>query len=601
MRINIYKINQFGMKQIIANLLVKLHLVLVVLLLSIPSFGQSVNLNDLNQFKEQIQKAPLYKIKGNVNSSFMYTGGSNLGINQSILWTASGNMDVTILDKIKVPLFLNLSTAGIGYKLPQSPSRFNFKPNYKWIKSHIGTSNMTFSPYTLNGHLFSGIGVELEPPQKNIRIAAMYGKLQRAVEYDSTNINFKSATYERYGYGAKVEYYREKFNLGMSVFGAKDRYTSLINKPDSLGVTPQQNFAVSYSIVLKPTKGLVFNSEFATSLFTSDIRTELLQQSTFNNIRHFKYAYRASTKKNNAFKIQLGYNIKKTIIGFMVERIDPGFQSLGSYFMNNDLENFALNLSRIFLNNKLTVAANFGTQQDNLKHTKTSTSNRFLGSLNVNFSPSEKLFNSFNYSSFKSYMYVQPQLQTLSQLALAQYQNLDTLNFKQVSENAIYNLNYNIKSSELLTKSLNVNINYQNATNVQSGSLTPESNIETKYYNSAIAYLYVLKSLGLKFNVMYNLNISSQGGKSNSVTSGPTLSAFYSLLDKKMNLGATLSYNHTNLVLSNKIINTFINRISADYRIKNNTIRFDLMLQSRKGTGLSSFNTMGNLSYNLSF
>ncbi len=593
--------NQSRKKLSIRTSIFKLQIVLFVFLISSQSFGQAVNLNDLSQFKKQIHNAPFYTIKGNVSSSLIYTGGANLGINQSVLWSASGNLDLTILNKIKVPVFLNLSTAGIGYKLPQSPSRFNFKPNYKWVKAHIGSSNMTFSPYTLNGHLFSGFGIELEPPKKHVKIAAMYGRLQRAVAYDSNNVNYRSAAYERFGYGAKVEYERDKYNVGMSVFSAKDRYGSLFNKPDSIGVIPQQNFVVSYSLVLKPSKGLLLNSEFATSLFTSDIRTELIAQTTFNNIRHFNYAYRSATKKNNAFKIQLGYNIKKTVIGFMLERIDPGFQSLGAYFINNDLENFAFNMSRIFLNNKLTIAANFGTQQDNLKHTKTSTSNRFLGALNIMYNPNEKLFNSFNYSSFKSYMYVQPQLQTLSQLALAQYQNLDTLNFKQVSENAVYNLNYNIKSSELISKTLNFNVNYQNATNVQTGSLTPSSYLGTKYYNSAIAYLYAIKSLGLKFNVVYNLNLSTQGGKSNTITNGPTLAAFYSLLNKKMNFGATLSYNHTSLVPSNKIVNTFINRISADYKLKNNTIRLDLMIQNRKGTGLSTVNTMGNLSYNMSF
>jgi hypothetical protein len=593
--------NQSRTYQIIITSIFKIELVLIIILFASTSFGQSVNLNDLSQFKAQLQKAPLYKINGNLSSSLMYTGGTNLGINQSILWTAAGNLDIIILNKIKVPLFLNLSTAGIGYKLPQSPSRFNFKPNYKWIKAYVGSSNMTFSPYTLNGHLFSGFGIELEPPKQHLKVAAMYGRLQRAVAYDSTNLNFRSATYERFGYGAKVEYQGNKYNIGMSVFSAKDKYASLVHKPDSIGVMPQQNLAVSYSLVLKPSKGLFLNSEFATSLFTSDIRTAFIKQSSFNNFRYFNYAYRSATQKNNAFKIQLGYNIKKTVIGFMVERVDPGFQSLGNYFMNNDLENFAFNMSRVFLKNKLTIATNFGTQQDNLKHTKASTSNRFLGALSVIYNPSEKVFNSFNYSSFKSYMYVQPQLQTLSQIALAQYQNLDTLNFKQVSENAVYNMNYIIKSSESIAKSLNLNINYQNASNIQTGSLMPSSTIETKYYNAALAYMYALKSLGLKFNMLYNLNISTQGGATNTVTNGPTIAGYYSILDKKLNIGATLSYNHTNMVQHNKSINTFINRLSADYKLKNNSIRFDIMLQSRKGKGLSTVNSIGNLTYNMSF
>lgn len=593
---------QFRMSLKNRDLLIIGRSLLLIFILSIKSYGQTVNLSDLSQFKEKLAAIPLYTIKGNISTNLQYTSGSNLGVNNAILWTGIGNLDLTILNKIKVPVTLNLSTADIGYKLPQSPSRINFKPTYKWIKGHIGSSNMTFSPYTLNGHLFSGIGLEVEPPQKHFKIAAMYGKLQRAVAYDSINLNFRSATFERNGYGAKIEYEQEKYNFGVSFISAKDKYASLVTKPDSLGVTPQQNLVISYAVVLKPSRGLLFSSEFATSLYTSDIRTLLIHQSTFNNVRHLNYAYRESTKLNHAFKIQLGYNINKSIIGFLVERVDPGFQSLGSYFINNDLENFALNLSRIFLNNKLTIAGNFGTQKDNVKRTKTSTSNRFLGALNINYNPNEKLFNSFNYSSFKTYMYVQPQLQSLSQLAMAQYQNLDTLNYKQVSENAFYTLNYKLKSTEVISKSLNFNFNYQNASNVQSGSLTQSSTIETKYYNSSIAYLYTINSLGLRLNTVYNINFSTQGGMSYTSTNGPSIAAFYIMLKKKLNLGATISYNHSKFIQTNKEFNTFISRFSADYKININSLRFDLMLQSRNGSaGKSTFNTMGNMSYNMSF
>lgn len=586
---------------VLSKKIMKISSFLILLFCVNSIFAQSVNLSDVKQYKEKLTSAPLISIHGNVNSNLVYTSGADLGINNPLVWSTYGNLNFNILNQFNIPLNLNLTTAGIGYQLPQSPSRISLRPVYKWIKGYIGSNNMTMSPYTLNGHVFSGVGIEIEPPRQHLKVATMYGRLQRAVAFDKDNFNFKSATYERMGYGAKISYEREKYNIGVSFLSAKDRYASLVVKPDSLGVTPQQNFVISYALTLRPTKGIVFNGEFATSLYTSDTRTGVLVQTSTNSIKNYYFDYREATKKNNAFKIQLGYNIKKTIIGFMIERIDPGFQSFGNYFINSDLENFALNYSKIFLNNKLTISGNFGTQKDNLKNTKSANSNRFLGSLNVNYIPKENIYTSFNYSTFKTYMYVQPQFQTLSQLALAQYQNLDTLNFKQVSENIFYSLNYKLKSTESVTRSFNFNFNYQNASNLQEGSLSPISNIGTKYFNTAIAYQHALKSIGVNVNAVYNVNFTSQNGEVNTRTQGPTLATFYNIPNKKLSFGATLSYNQTKFLLTNSSVNTIISRLSSDYKIKKNSLRFDLMLQKRTGSKINSTNTMGNLSYNINF
>ena len=91
---------------------------LLIFIFSIKSFGQTVNLYDLIQFKKQLSVAPLYKIKGNISSNLMYTNGTNLGVNNTVLWSGTGNLDLTIFNKIYVPVSLNLSTAGIGYILP---------------------------------------------------------------------------------------------------------------------------------------------------------------------------------------------------------------------------------------------------------------------------------------------------------------------------------------------------------------------------------------------------------------------------------------------------------------------------------------------------
>ena len=575
--------------------------VLLVVFCSFYAKAQSVSLTDLKQYADKVTTAPLYKLSGSLNSNLIYTAGTNLGVNTPFIWALNGNLDVTILDKIKVPVSLNLSSAGFGYKLPQSPSRIALRPVYKWVKGYLGTNNMSFSPYTLNGHVFSGVGIEMEPPASHLKISAMYGRLQKAVEYDSTNTYFKSATYERYGYGTKLLYEQKKYDIGLVLFGGKDTYKSLLFKPDSLGIRPQQNFVVSYLVTLRPTKGILFNGEFATSYFTSDTRTGSIPQGNVDKLVNYFYNYKESTRKNSAFKIQVGYNIKKTILGLMIERIAPGYQSMGIYFINNDLENVAFNFSHVFLNNKLTIAGNMGTQQDNLKKIKSSTSNRFLGSLNVSYLPKENIYTSFNYTSFRSFMYVQPVFQSIAVLNQSQFQNLDTINFKQVSDNANYYLNYKFKTSAASTKAISFNINYLNTSNLQTNNAISTLNIATKYYNSSLAYQYNINNIGLNLNAVYNFNLSVQSGNNNSRTHGPTFAASSSLLNKKLKLGLSLTYNNTLLAQNNSQINTLINRFNADYKIKKSAIRFDFLMQNRSAKNGNSTNSMGNLSYSLNF
>ncbi|MFN8688363.1 MAG: hypothetical protein ACK5XL_00010, partial [Cyclobacteriaceae bacterium] len=91
-------------------------------------------------------------------------------------WFATGNLNVNLFG-YSVPLSFSYSNANTSFSQPFN--QFTFTPQYKWVKTYVGYSAMTFSNYTLNGHVFLGGGVELTPG--NWRISAMYGRLRKAV------------------------------------------------------------------------------------------------------------------------------------------------------------------------------------------------------------------------------------------------------------------------------------------------------------------------------------------------------------------------------------------------------------------------------------
>jgi hypothetical protein len=129
---------------------------------------------------------------------------------------------------------------------------------------------MTFSPYTLNGHLFTGFGVDLTP-QGKFKVSAMYGRLLKSNEYNIT-IPEAIPSYKRYGYGFKTAYAFEKVNLGVIFFKATDVVSSLSNPvPFELGLTPKENVAVSFETSFKLFQKLQVSTEYASSSITEDI------------------------------------------------------------------------------------------------------------------------------------------------------------------------------------------------------------------------------------------------------------------------------------------------------------------------------------------
>lgn len=151
-------------------------------------------------------------------------------------------------------------------------NQFGLHPSYKWIKGHIGYATMSFSPYTLNGHLFLGAGVEIDPPGIFYG-SAMYGRLKKAVDYDTTNYN-QLAAYKRMGYGFKVGIADDGNFIDVSLFRAYDVENSINNTGIENQLLPQDNSVMSVSFNKELITNLAFQGEFASSYLSTDTRTE---------------------------------------------------------------------------------------------------------------------------------------------------------------------------------------------------------------------------------------------------------------------------------------------------------------------------------------
>lgn len=524
----------------------------LILFLSL-AFGIQAQSFRLEELKDKFGKGKPLKLSGGVSANSVVSGGNgNLG-RDAFTYYLNGNVNLNIYNQVNLPFSFSLTNSGSSYKLPSSPNRLSLHPSYKWITGHFGDISMNFSPYTLNGHIFTGAGVELAPD--GWEFAAMYGRLQKAVEYDEAQPAFLP-TYKRMAYGVKAARIKENYQVSINVLSARDNVSSLTVAPDSLGVTPMQNLASSISFVYKPVKFLEFSAEYGLSLLTSDRRSP---EDDRTGMLGLWSGSNMSSSYYNAVKAQISYVGETNRFGIGYERIDPNYRTLGAYYFANDLENFTVNAFQSFWQNKMSANLSVGYEHDNLANNKATASSRVVGSINIAGNFSERVNANLSYSNFQSYTNVRSNFELINQEN--QLDRLDTLNFVQLSQSANLNLNIITNKSESQMHNLNLNFSYQDAANKQGGVYHPGS--VTEMINATSSYSISFVESGLSLNGAINMN-NSKILNGNTITWGPTAGMSSKLFKKKVNLSGSLSYNTGSLegVKQNEV---FLCRVNSSY------------------------------------
>lgn len=492
---------------------------------------------------DKIGKKDMVSIHGglNVNSIFYNANGIDARRNP-FTWYANGNVTVNILD---ISLPFNYSYSNNQGKFTQPFNMTNCTPTYKWAKAYAGFNSMTFSNYTLAGHLFLGGGVELTP--KKWKIAAMYGQLKKAVPYDIINSNDNDMSYKRMGYGAKIGYDGDRFGVHLIYFSAKDDIKSIAFVPAVTQITPQSNTVVSLLGKVKIAKSWALECEYALSGLNKNL---LATNETYTNNQNksaFIVNQIGNTQFYNAYKGSLNYTHKIFNVGFNYEHVDPDYKTLGAYFFNNDLENYTISTAWRLLKNKINIATNTGLQKNNLDKSKLSTTKRWVGSVNVSYAPSSKWNFSGAYSNFSTYTNVRPISDPYYIKTAA-----DTLNFYQLTQNANVTANYNFGKTKA-KQSMMLTTNYQ-TTGDKTGNI---SNIPSYLINGNVGYSISWTPTKTTGSLSFNYNQNDIQNIKN-VYFGPNLSVSQSVAKNKVRLSIGSGYNQVinNGVANSKVINS---------------------------------------------
>ncbi len=500
-------------------------------------------------------KDKLLKYNGGIAAnSIFYDGTAN---RQPFTYFLTGNLNFNIAGLYNIPLSFTYSNQKFDFPNPFKFNRLSLNPSYKWVSAHIGDAAMTFSPYTLAGHQFTGAGIDVTP-EGPFQISAMYGRLLRATEYNIEEPQAITA-YKRVGYGVKAAYAFEKLKLGLILFKAQDQENSLENPfPVDIGLAPKDNAVVSFESEFKLFEKARFRVEYAISGVNED--TRVTDPRGEKGLLSFLFNENINTNYYNALNASFNYPAGNGVLGLGYERIDPNYNTLGAYFFNNDLENITVNASQSIFDNKLNVSVNAGLQKDNLDKSKSSELQRIVSAVNLNYTASERLGVNASYSNFQSYTNIQDQFDFINQVGA--FDNVDTLNYRQISQNANFGVNYIVKKTETRQHSTNLNLVYQNSDNQQEGETIEGGN--SSFYNGMASFTWGYPKDALNISLAANTSYNAVGVGDKSVIFGPTLAIGKQFFDKKLRTNFSSSYN-TSFSNGEQQNNVYNFRLGASY------------------------------------
>ena len=569
--------------------IVSKYLLIFVINIFISNIASAQNIN-----LEQLVTGKPFKVSGTVSTNSVYFNSNQSAGREPFTYLVQGALNFGLY-QFSMPVSYSYSNQGdnFNYQIPFKFNRLSLHPKYKWAQAHIGDASMTFSPYSLSAHQFSGGGIELTP-KGGFKFSAMTGRLLKATEDDGDPRTVPA--FRRMGYGAKIGFDKKKFAFGLIGFYAKDDINSIALVPDDRGVTPKENLVIGLEGSYKINKDLEFKAEYTSSSLTKDTRAtdsevsgQGLSGGFFNN--------KTSTEFYNALKAGLKYKIKKSSFGLEYERIDPGYETLGAYFFNNDFENITLNTTTTLFKDKVNLSFNIGYQRDDLNHQKESKTSRTVGAVNVAYNASERLNIVGSYSNFTTFTNLKvDQFDIINDDNLLDNQR-DALDYKQLSQNANVNVNYVIAKKEKIQQNINFNYALAGVSNEQGGVVRIGDASTFHNFNSSYTLGFPKKKLNITpaINVTYNTI-----GRENATTWGPTLAISKKFFKNKLNTSFASSYSNSANSSSNTSVLNF--RASAIYVYqKKHNFNLSAIQLFKQGTLRNTQNLTLTFGYNYAF
>ncbi len=483
-------------------------------------------IKEANQLKSTLQ-GEAFDWGRNLNLDFRFNSISGIDRRADPFDFRLNGQVFTSIYNVKTAININIADGKIIHRIDRPNVKLpayaflGMSPTYKWAKLHLGYRNLSMSPYTFNGTNFYGAGFELNPGK--FRLKTFYGRLQRANPMLADISSSIDPTYRRMGWGVQTGYQNSKDEIFLNIFYASDDPLSItqpILRPD---VTPMTNIISSTNGKKTISKNIYIDWEYAWSGLTRNVTTPITEESeavAFYYNYGGLYTVRNSTGFHKALNTGLNFTVSGWKIDLRHERVDPGYQSLGALFFNNDFENVTTGLNKSFLKKRLNVTGRLGLQRNNLSNLENNSMRRIVGQINANLKVNQRLNAGINFSNFSN-----TNILRVNPLPLPEN---DSLVLIQVNRNIQFNTMYlQGKRKQIIWTGF---ISYQQFNTITNDIVDENQKVNNVMLNINNTYRFINNSnLSNALNINRNINILSG-------FSSTTLSHSYSkqLLKKKL-------------------------------------------------------------------
>jgi len=502
-------------------------------------FGMSIicTAQSAAQDVEQVLDQKALQVNGGVTANTTFYNASGIDNRRDpFFWMLSANLNFNILGIIQAPFSMTISQQNKNFSQPQPFNRFGISPTYKSVTAHLGHRSMNFSEYSLAGNIFLGVGVDVVPVNSFVRVSAMYGRFAKPVEKSAQEgLVFANPTFRRLGYGMKVGLGRKKHLVDLIFFRASDDEQSIALTEEVL-VTPEENIVLAIHSKNEISERIAVEFEYAYSLLTRDKRAEETAEKTFsfNNNLGGLFSPNISSEFNKAISTSVNYAGDGYQANIKYRRVDPGYRTLGSSFLNNGMTDVSGGLAWSMINQKMNISTNAGVQQSIKEENSVQ---RAIYGVNMNYNVNERLSVNTNYANFAT---------TTRQSQIQRDILVDSLEYFQVTRSGSVNANLKF-GGESSGKTLFVAASLQDA--FDSG-------------NNASTFFNMNIGQQMKIAEQWQLSVSASFNKNKSalfenISTGPVMSINRSFLEGKIRTALSSAFLRSYLEgeLQSEVIN----------------------------------------------
>lgn len=549
---------------------------------------------------ERLREKEILRISGSASGRIGYNffDNSDGQINRRVapfLWSATAGLGLDFLG-IKAPFSMAISSRNTLYNLP-SYSFYGISPTYKWATLHAGDRSMSFSPYSLSGINFRGAGMELRPGK--FYVGAMWGKLRRARQEDVNAIQTGiELPVRRMGMGVKLGYEGSpNSSLGLSLFSSQDELDQRAADTIANALRPERNMVLALSAKQQLSKLLTFEGEWAQSVLTRDDRSPLLNQASSRQSLLGLYKAKVSTIGAYAYNFSVAFAPKFGTINFKYERVGPEYNTHGSLFFQNDVENTTAGLRLPLLENKLNVSTNFGLQRNDLDGKQAANLKRLIGALNLSYQLSDVTNVNLGFSNFTT----TNRYKTLVIGSLP----VDSLVLAQTNLSVQGGITTSLGSQQ--NRSLSLTGSYQNAYLLRENEA--DTTQDSRMAMLMLSYNYQPEEGGWAYTLaaMGNSNITAQ---TDIITLGPSATLSKTIWDERLALSINLSYMFNSVSIQNSgltdpatvVSNVFQANVGGSFKLADKqALQLTLSLLNAAGNSSNSGYTDGLFSCSYSY